>query len=121
MARKTGFTLLELLIVIAIISILAVTLIPNVVNARRRSLDTATQIYTKGMVRYVTAWLLADEHRRVSDLATSCTDSSYTGEGAFGELPKFVTSCEILIDPNGVGTFGARVVSDTGKVFEYYF
>lgn len=121
MARKTGFTLLELLIVIAIISILAVTLIPNIVNARRRSLDTATQIYTKGMVRYVTAWLLADGHRRVSDLATSCTDSSYTGEGASSELPKFVTNCEILIDPNGAGTFGARVTSDTGKIFEYYF
>ncbi len=45
--KGEGFTLLELMIVIAIISILAVVLIPNFVNARNAAKLSCMSIYFK--------------------------------------------------------------------------
>lgn len=47
--KNKGFTLLELMIVIAIISILAVVLIPNFVNARNAAKLTACQSILKNL------------------------------------------------------------------------
>lgn len=47
--KKIGFTLLELMIVIAIISLLAVALIPNFVNARNTAKLTACQSILKNI------------------------------------------------------------------------
>ncbi len=51
--KKRGFTLLELMIVIAIISILAVVLIPNFVNARNAAKLTACQAILKNIASVV--------------------------------------------------------------------
>lgn len=121
MSRKNGFTVIELLIVTAIISILSAILIPNLVRARAIAYDTSAQAYSKNVIQWSISWLQTDLTRKTTDLPLSCTDIAYVSEGALAQLPNFVTSCVVLVNPNGPGTLGARVGSQTGKIFEFYY
>jgi type IV pilus assembly protein PilA len=116
-----GFTVLELLIVTAMISILAAILIPNVINARRLAVNTASSMYARNVSYWAGAWLISDPARRVTDLSTDCVDAMYISEGAPNDFPTSTQSCEVLIEPNGPGSFGVRATSASGQVFEIFY
>jgi type IV pilus assembly protein PilA len=86
MRNAKGFTLVELLIVIAIIAILAAVLIPNLLNARKRANDTAALSYVRNVVTAIEA---------SRDAATGKLDSEK------GACTDYVSPAPAIIDENG--------------------
>ena len=110
-SSNSGFTLIEVLIVVAIIGILAAVLVAEVFNARRRTVDSVTQTYA----RQVATWLAAADTAGADVTGvTTCTNNLLQTEGAPGTLPNGVTSCAITYDN---GRWRVSAASQSGKNF----
>jgi prepilin-type N-terminal cleavage/methylation domain-containing protein len=84
--KKSGFTLVEIMIVVAIIGLLAAIAIPNFVRARTTSQMNACISNLRIIDSAKGQWAL-ENHKQNTDTPADSDIQPYMGRGSAGEMP----------------------------------
>jgi prepilin-type N-terminal cleavage/methylation domain-containing protein len=85
-SKKQGFTLVEIMIVVAIIGLLAAIAIPNFVKSRTTSQQNACINNLRLIDSAKQQWAL-EQHQTTTSVPADTDLQPYLGRGANGELP----------------------------------
>jgi prepilin-type N-terminal cleavage/methylation domain-containing protein len=100
-SRKSGFTLVEIMIVVAIIGLLAAIAIPNFVRARTQSQKNACINNLRQIDGAKQQWAL-ENGKLTTDSPATTSLAKYLGRGTDGVWPVCPTGAAYT--PNAVGT-----------------
>ena len=111
-SRSDGFTLVELLVVVAVLSILIAVVIPRLVNARTIAHNSAAQTYARNIAKWVASAETSSVSLVSGSITGSCLGVKLQNEGAPSTFPSSVASCDVTFSNK---TYTVEVVAITGK------
>jgi|ERR1039458_10344802 prepilin-type N-terminal cleavage/methylation domain-containing protein len=118
-AKKGGFTLVEIMIVVAIIGLLAAIAIPNFVRARTTSQLNTCISNLRTIDGAKGSWAL-ENHKQTTDTPGDSDIQPFLGRGSSGELPVCPADSAQTFDtsytPNNVGTKPVCIIVPTTHI-----